>query len=213
LALSPALLAWAIGFGVLASAPTGPVALLIIKNTLGTGPRAGFVTAASLVAGELAYLVLFVLGLGGTILGTPWLEDSLFLAGAAALAFVGVQAWRETAPASHDAARPAVSLVALFRTGFVLTVTNPAILMIFAGFLASARAAFGVETVRRQMFPALAAMELGTALWFSAVVVGLSRLPERLAGQARLVANRVAGVALVGFGAWLFLDTLHRMVA
>lgn len=203
-----AIVAWGVAFGAMSAIPMGPVAVLILRRTVQNGPRSGLVVLAGLLIAEAIYLVFFLVGLGELILGTSFLRHAIFLLGAGLLLYIGTSALRSHQTPDVPPIRPSGSL---FREGFLLTITNPAIMLIFASLLGSARAAFGEELVRTHKVTLLIAMEIGCALWFLILVAMLVRLPPRLVEVVRRFANQASAWVLCGFGVWLLVTTLLEL--
>lgn len=209
-----AVAAFGLSYGALTAIPTGPVAFLILRNTAQGGPRAGLVTLASLSAAELIYLLLFAFGLSDLILETAWLKDGLYLFGGLLLIWIGVGSWRAS-PGSDDegeggagAPRPALSHAAMFREGFLITLTNPALLVLYASLVASATALLGPEAVAAWRPLLLVGMLLGAAGWFLVVIALLGRLPAAAVGRLQRHIGRIAGGILMGFGGWLLVSLI-----
>src|SRR4051795_1818014 len=72
----------------------GPDTLVVLRTALGGGPRAGVWAAAGSAAGLLAWGTATVLGLTALLTVSPTAFGVVKLAGAAYLAFLGLQALR-----------------------------------------------------------------------------------------------------------------------
>lgn len=146
LATSPVLSAAALGVvaGLSVAVPVGPVAVLIVREGLVRGRRAGVAAAAGVATVDLTYAMLAVL-LGAQVsrLLAGW-EQGLRVGGAVVLALVGivglVRWWRSRGAAGPDALaagpdEPAGSSVRAARVWgrfVVITLLNPATALIFA---------------------------------------------------------------------------------
>jgi threonine/homoserine/homoserine lactone efflux protein len=87
--MTTALLAFALAATVLILAP-GPDSLLVMRNTLRGGQRAGWVTAGGTLTGLLIWVVAAVLGLSELLRVSQAGFDILGFAGAAYLIWLGV---------------------------------------------------------------------------------------------------------------------------
>ena len=76
--------------GICASAPVGPIAILVIQKTMGKGRQAGFVTGlgASVVDTVYAIVALFALAFAQQLIDRH--ENLILLAGGTILALIGV---------------------------------------------------------------------------------------------------------------------------
>ena len=205
------LVGFGFGFGLLSAIPTGPVAFLTIRNAAHHGSRAGFATLAGLIAADLVYVGVFLSGLGGVVLETDWLRRGIFLFGALVLGRIGLKSWSlPTDPESSDTTM--APLFPLFREAFAITLTNPALLILFATLLATAASLFGESSVMRHQGALLFALPVGTIAWFSFVIALLARLPQAMADRIRGNVGRVAAVVLLGFSAWLIATLLLEIL-
>ncbi|MCR6688911.1 LysE family transporter [Cellulomonas sp.] len=141
---TPDLLA-ALALGVVAglsvAVPVGPVAVLVVRESLVRGRPAGLAAAAGVATVDLAYAVLAVL-LGAQVTrALSGHEDQLRVAGAAALAVVGlvgvVRWWAgrgasSIGPAVREDGAADPRLVRVWARFVVVTVLNPATALIFA---------------------------------------------------------------------------------
>lgn len=193
----------------------GPSLLFTIGRALTVGRRDALLSVVGNALGLVAQVVLVAVGLGAVVAASATAFTVLKLAGAAYVAYLGIQAIRHrgdarAALAAADAGEelPASSLVSI-RTGFVVGATNPKTIVFFVAFLpqfvdAGAPAApqllllgvlFGAMAVCSDACWALAA---GRARdWFA-------RKPQRLDGL-----GAAGGVMMVGLGATLVTTGNH----
>lgn len=114
----------------------GPVVTYLVATGIAQGPRDALIGLAGSSSALCFHMVLVVAGLAPLLsaLG-PWAE-ALKLIGAAYLVWIGIQAWR--APIEDDEPgqmrAPRLSPLALYRRGFLISVTNPKTLAFYAAF-------------------------------------------------------------------------------
>lgn len=114
----------------------GPDMLFIAANGIARGPWAGAVSALGVGAGCLIHTLFAAVGISAVVLATPVAFDAIRLAGAAYLAYLGVQAIRNPAMIElHVAAARGRSLGAVFRGGVLCNVLNPKVAVFFIAFL------------------------------------------------------------------------------
>ncbi|MCK5546407.1 MAG: LysE family translocator, partial [Rhodospirillaceae bacterium] len=73
----------------------GPDTIIILRNTLSSGPRIGLVTVAGVQTGLVVHTLLAVLGISVLIASSPVLFKAVALAGAIYIAWIGVQGFRD----------------------------------------------------------------------------------------------------------------------
>ncbi|HEV3287631.1 MAG TPA: LysE family translocator [Streptosporangiaceae bacterium] len=224
--MTAALLAFALAATVLILAP-GPDSLLVMRNTLRGGRRAGWVTAGGTLSGLLVWVVAAVLGLSELLRVSRVGFDILRLAGAAYLIWLGVSSLglgrRQPArrkPARHPPGTPATPRVAdepagaapagwprVYLNGLLSNLFNPKIGVFFVaflpGFIPAGAPAAQFSLALGLWFIAETGAWLATLAWLVARGVGWLR---RSAVQRWL--ERVTGLVLIGFG--VRLATLTR---
>jgi len=186
------------------AATPGPNMLLVMSNSARFGLRAAVATMAGCLTALLTMMSISAAGLGALLHTFPTVFDALRLAGAAYLAYLGVQNWR--APIQQDVkdaprpvtvtARPAV----LFRQGLLVAASNPKALL-FA-------AAFFPQFIKPQ---AATLPQLGILLvtftvieiaWYFVYAISGKRLSSYLQSASVMrVFNRLTGGVFIGFAA------------
>jgi len=187
------------------AATPGPGILAAVAQALATGVAPALWLSAGLVLGDLLYLLFAVFGLSAVagLLGELFIIVKLI--GGGYLIWLGWQLWR--APAGGLGAGDAALARATdgrraFATGFLVTISNPKVVIFYLGFLPTFidLAGLGAGDVLT-----LAAL-LVVALWavLLVYVLGAHRarrlLRDPRAGQRM---NRTAGAMLIGAGALL----------
>jgi threonine/homoserine/homoserine lactone efflux protein len=205
-----ALPAFALASTLLILAP-GPDSLLVLRNTLRHGRRAGWVTASGTVSGLLAWAVTAAFGLSALLRASHLGYDALRLAGAGYLIWLGARSLRpshRTHASPGTAARPAPPLSRapgaagwgrVYLNGLLSNLLNPKIGVFFVAFLPG----FIPAGARTPLVP------FALGLWFiaetGAWLTALAWMAARGAGWLRRSAvqrwlERVTGAALIGFG-------------
>lgn len=183
----------------------GPGTLAILNATARNGIGAGMGAVAGTLVGDFAYMLAAVLGLAAVMNANPMLFTALQWFGAGYLIWIGLQLLQARSPATHGDAEPRRSAWVYFRQAFAVSLTNPKVMLFFVAFFPL--------FLRADSSPAtLAAMMLhvtGLSLVYqTALVLAGNAVAQRLAALpgARRLATRLAGIALIGFGAKLALS-------
>ena len=206
--MTAALPAFALASTLLILAP-GPDSLLVLRNTLRHGRRAGWVTASGTMSGLLAWAVAAAFGLSALLRVSDLGYNAVRLAGACYLLWLGVSSlWpfrgRHAARAAEPAgpAGPAPGRAGWRRAylnGLLSNLLNPKIGVFFIAFLPG----FIPAGAPAPLFP------LALGLWFiaetGAWLATLAWMAARGAGSLRRSTvqrwlERITGVALIGFG-------------
>ncbi|HET7476345.1 MAG TPA: LysE family translocator [Dermatophilaceae bacterium] len=199
----------------------GPDLAVVMRSTLASGPRCGYVTSVGVVVGLLGWGLLTVAGVSALLDASSLAYHVLRFGGAAYLGFLGIRLlWQSrrqptasagpTLPgAGHTgpgagptgpAAGPAVR--GAFRAGLLTNLLNPKIAAFYSALLPSLVPAGGPHAL---WLAALVLTHVAVSLlWLAACVLMMSRSRGAMQGpSAQRLLHRVTGVVLVGFAARL----------
>jgi threonine/homoserine/homoserine lactone efflux protein len=186
-----------LGFAV--AAPVGPIGVLVIRRTLAVGPRTGFISGLGAATADAAYSSVAALGLTGATRSLVAHADIVRLGGGLFLCWFGVRTLFAR-PADPDGAGGATPrLWAAYGSTLLLTITNPMTILSFAAAFAGLGLANGM-TGPAAGLSLVAAVFLGSMLWWALLSGGVGVLRGTLGAAALRVVNWVAGLLLVGFG-------------
>lgn len=184
---------------LLAIAP-GPDVVYVLTRGISQGPKAGIAAALGFASGCIFHTLLAALGIAALIRSSDWAFDLVRYAGAAYLAWIGIQALRHRAAFSIEGASDAKALAVIYKQSVIGNMLNPKVTLFFLAFLP--------QFVDPSMAVAPQALVLGAEFIAIAVVSDgayaliAGTLGERVRRSA--VANRwvdrAAGGTLVGLG-------------
>jgi threonine/homoserine/homoserine lactone efflux protein len=184
---------------------SGPGTLAILNATAKGGIGAGTGAVFGTIAGDFVYMLAAVLGLAAVLAAYPQVLATAQWLGIAYLCWLGIKLLR--APTSADAEPSSVRPAGCrhFREAFAVSLTNPKVVMFFMAFFPLfLRPGASASTLVAMMLHVTAislAYQMALVLAGNAAARRLARWP-----LARRVATRLAGIALIGFGARLALD-------
>ncbi|AYY14930.1 LysE family translocator [Actinobacteria bacterium YIM 96077] len=205
----------------------GPDFVVVLRYSL-LGTRAGYRAVAGIVGGLSLHTIVAAVGLAALIAARPWLLDTLRLAGAAFLAWLGTAALRaclarsrhhiphgvgDRVPASNGAAssEPGTIDGHPFRDGMATNALNPKALLFFIGLLPQFVSASGHVTVQTLILTATTMVT--SALWWIGIVQLGSRAARWLSSvRARRIMDAVSGIAFLGFAVWVALPPVIAVV-
>lgn len=187
----------ALGFGI--AAPVGPIGLLCIRRTLAHGRAQGLATGLGAATADSFYGGVAAFGLSFLTNFLTGQQFWLKLIGGAFLCYLGAKTFF-AAPAQttqKDEARK--GLFSAYSSTVLLTLTNPATILMFGGIFAS-------------MGPSAAPLSqvlgvfVGSALWWLTLstITGFAR--KAVNPAVMLWINRVSGVIISAFGALALLS-------
>jgi threonine/homoserine/homoserine lactone efflux protein len=183
--------------------------MLILRYTLAGGRRVGFAAVSGVQLGILGHITAAVLGLSVLIVSVPIAFKAVAVAGAAYLAFIGIQSLRAgTLRISTEAeADPlAIGRVRAVRDAIITNLLNPKVIMLFVAlmpnFVAPARASVPLQLAL--LGATLIAINIAWQTGLVLAAVRLRRWLGRLSVQ-RVIAI-VTGVVFIGFAALLLAE-------
>jgi threonine/homoserine/homoserine lactone efflux protein len=160
----------------------GPDTLVVLRTALGGGPRAGVWAAAGSAAGLLAWGTAAVLGLTALLTVSPSTFGVVKLAGAAYLAYLGVQALRAGGTETGE-----LLVGAAFRRGLFSDLANVKVGLFWT--------ALAPQFLRGGSGPAMVVSAAALAFaWLSGYALLASRLRDVLGGR---VVNVATGTTMV----------------
>ncbi len=195
----------------------GPNSLFVLSVATARGVKAGYQGALGVFVGDTVLLTCTALGAAGLLRSNPALFMAVKYAGAAYLAWLGVnlvwsaiQKWRSTdAPAAAAAETPA-HLAHPFKRALVISLLNPkAILFLLSFFVQFIDPTYETPAVP---FLILSAIVMAfSALYLSALIFAGARLAQAFSRRKRLSAglSSSVGALFMWFGAKLATANLN----
>ena len=198
--------------GICASAPMGPIAILVIQKTMNKGHYAGFVTGlgASVVDTIYAIIAMFALAFAQQIIDRH--ENLILLVGGLILTLIGVSmALSNPFRKKRKAAGKSAVSSKDFLQAIAMGVSNPmAIFVIFALF-----AFFGIadETPRDwNVAPIVLSVSAGSVVYWFLMSWALSKFRDKFRLRTILWASRVMGAIVIIIGLVLLGQGLFNVV-
>lgn len=198
-----------LGISVLITLAPGPDNLMVIGQSLARGRSAGLAFGLGCAAGCITHIAWATLGVAALIRASAGLFAAFKLAGAAWLAWLGIQALRSggaLAPAAGSPPRPWQRDVA---RGFVANALNPKVGLFFLAFLPQfADPALG--SVSLQMLVLGLVFIAQTVVIFGSMAFAAGHIGRLLARRPRLGPwlDRLCGLLFIGLAVRLASDEL-----
>jgi homoserine/homoserine lactone efflux protein len=196
----PAILgAFALAAAAIVLSP-GPDTMLILRAALGSGRPAGFAAVSGVQLGLAVHTALAAAGVSAVIASSPALFKALALAGAAYLAWLGIQGFRSAGGLAVGAGAP-VTPARACRDALLCNVLNPKVIVLFLALYPNFVDA-GRGRVAVQVALLSAVLLLINVVWQTALVLGADFARRWLTQPAvQRAIGRLTGVILFGFAA------------
>ena len=182
----------------------GPDFIAVVRSSMTHGTVSGLLTTVGVSIGLVMYATLSLFGLAALLVEYQWLTWTVRILGGAYLIYLGVILLRAKpmAIAVEGAAAPSRRRALLF--GFLVTLTNPKAVVLFASVFATAVTA---ATPLWLLFLMIALVGASSLIWYSTVSLFMSSAPVvRRFARAKHWIERTAGVGFVGLGTKLLAD-------
>ena len=186
------------------SATPGPNMLLVMSHSARFGWRAAVATMCGCMTSLLAMMCISAAGMGALLHAFPAVFDAMRLAGAAYLAYLGVQGWRAKVADADDLAAGAAREVAvprqLYRQGMLVAASNPKAILFAAAFFPQFLDPAAAKLPQFSIL--LATFAVIEVSWYLVYALGGHKLSHYLRRASVMrVFNRVTGGIFVGFAA------------
>ena len=181
----------------------GPDFVGVVRSSMTRGTRAGLLTTLGVSIGLGMYATLSLLGLSAVLVKFQWLTWAVRVLGGAYLAWLGIRLLLAKPAANGQAPQGVVRGNALL-FGFIVTLTNPKAIVLFASVFATAVTA---STPVWLMVLMIALVVASGLIWYSIVALFMSSAPVmRRFQHARHWIERIAGASFVLIGGRIIAD-------
>jgi threonine/homoserine/homoserine lactone efflux protein len=183
------------GFAI--SAPVGPVNVLCFSRTLSKGRMAGLISGLGAATADTIYGGIAGFSISFIIIFLLHEEFWIRLFGGMLLITIGIRYYFKKPQSLEDGKRQQATH-SDFVSALLLNLTNPTTVLSFLAVLA----ALGMGQHKSWWLKLLlvAGIFCGAMLWWIAVVLAGSHFRGRFDDRAMLWMNRIAGLAIGGFG-------------
>lgn len=192
-----------IGFAI--AAPVGPVGILCIRRTLSHKVVLAGLTGLGSAFADAFYGTVTAFSLAGIAAFIIKYDFYLRLFGGIIVAFIGFSLIRDRSHIQTIRIRGEDSRVHAFTSAFVLTISNPVTLIVFA----AAFTAMGISHTY-QSFAHASALVLGVFVgaccWWLTLIIISHLMHHKLSEPQLLWINRFSGVILLGFSAYILIS-------
>ena len=198
--------------GIIASAPMGPVGILCIQRTLKKGRWYGFVTGIGAAFSDIIYALITGLGMSFVmdLITNPTNKFWLQISGSVVLMLFGVYCWKSN-PASHvhQSSQNKGSYSHNGFTAFLLTFSNPLILLLFMASFAQ----FNFVLPNHPLEMSIGYLGiLGAALmWWFGLTWLVDKIREKFDIDGISILNKIIGAVVVIFSLIVLVGTVFNL--
>jgi threonine/homoserine/homoserine lactone efflux protein len=196
--IEPSLFLKALGVGVAVAAPVGPMSLLCMRRSLAQGWRSGLATGLGIAAGDATFAGVAALGLAGVSRFMLAHQAPLHLAAGLFLLWLGLASLRRRATEPAAATEEGRSGVSIFSGAWLLTLTNPPTIIMFAAVFAALAPRGGLDSAGAAQ--TVAGVFAGSLTWWCGVVAAVTAARRAVGPRASRWIDRASAALLAAFG-------------
>ena len=189
--------------GLMIAMPVGPVNILCIRRTIGAGWRSGVISGVGAAAADMLYGG--IAGFSITLVIQFLVREQFWirLFGGILLVVIGIFYFFKRPVALDARLQDCGSAYSDIRSAFLLTLTNPTTVLSFVALLA----ALGMGAQRHWWLTVflVGGIFCGSMVWWIVLSSIVNRFRGRFNDRALLLMNRIAGLAIGGFGVAAFV--------
>ena len=198
--------------GIIASAPMGPVGILCIQRTLKKGRWYGFVTGIGAAFSDIIYALITGLGMSFVmdLITNPTNKFWLQISGSVVLMLFGVYCWKSN-PASHvhQSSQNKGSYSHNGFTAFLLTFSNPLILLLFMASFAQFN--FVIPNHPFEMSFGYIGIFGGALMWWFGLTWLVDKIREKFDIDGISILNKIIGAVVVIFSPIVLVGTVFNL--
>ena len=197
--------------GIIASAPMGPVGILCVQRTLNKGRWYGFVTGVGAAASDLIYVLITGLGMS---LVTDFVNDPTYrfylqVVGSLVLLVFGFFTYRnDPLKQMHHSGNQKGSLWYNAWTAFLVTLSNPLIIILFGALFA--QFAFAPSTPF-DMLASFLSVAGGALLWWYGLTWLIDKIRTKFDDNGIRIINQVIGAIVILVSIIILLGTVTNI--
>lgn len=188
--------------GLAIAAPVGPIGVLCIRTTMVNGALAGLFVGLGAALADGIYAVLAGLGISVITNFLLGISSILKVVGGCFLLYIGIKVFLKKVHYSQMGAAVRKSYGRLFSSTFFLTLSNPMTILAFVGIISALKME---ATNRIELMTLIVGVLLGSTLWWLLLVGTVLFITKRLNARILGYVNRVSGIIIIGFGAYILL--------
>lgn len=188
--------------GLFISVPLGPIGMLCVQRTLNRGRKHGIATGLGATMSDLIYTIVALFFVGFVV---DFLEEKkiiIQIIGGLIVVFFGIFIYRnnptrQPIPNQNNNS----SIMSDFFSSFVLTLSNPLILLILIALFA--RFEFlDEETTTFNLVTGISSILGGAYLWWNTLTFFVGKFRNKLSYSGIKLLNRIIGIIIIAIGAF-----------
>lgn len=193
--------------GFVIAAPVGPIGILCIRRTLSNQVILASFTGMGAVCADVFYGTVAAFSLAGIADFITNNDFYLRLIGGILLAWVGFSVIKNSSLKNSETLKGQDSLFHGFTSAFVLTLSNPITLIVFAATFTALGVTSSYQSFSQASF-LVAGVFLGASCWWASLITTIYLMKHKLSEPQLFWVNRFSGVTLIGFSLYILISLI-----
>lgn len=194
-------------FGLIVTAPLGPLGILCIQRTINRGWLSGLITGVAAAFADIMYAI--IAGFGVSVIANFLDENQLTIriVGGIIVAFLGVRIYMSN-PAKQFRRQKTQkrTYISDFVSGFLITITNPIVIVFFGAAFAS----LGLDEAEsgKSVILTILGVFMGAVGWWIGLTVLVNIFRDKINLRKLWWINKITGVFVAIFGLVIIVSAL-----
>lgn len=185
--------------GFVISMPLGPIAILVIRRTVNKNFKSGFISAIGAASCDTAYALMSGFFMSYMISFIREYQTIIQIIGAIVLIILGVHIFRSRSFESfNEKQRKADNHLQHFITGFLIAVSNPAVIVMYIALFAGTGVVFHISRIADVLL-FIGGFASGAMCWWTIVTASVNAFRHKFNLQILYWFNKLSGVGIILF--------------
>lgn len=186
--------------GLGASIPLGPLGVLCVQKTLGSGRNSGFITGLGASVSDTFYAAISLMGLAFIQNLIDENIDWVMLFGGLVIMYIGVKIYLTNPIKQIRQKNKNKRHVEDFFEALFMTVTNPGAIFLILGLFAAVGINVGEGVSKGDLITTLWGVFAGSAAWWFTLSTTINVFRKRFRIKQLMMINRVSGIVIFVLG-------------
>ena len=186
--------------GLGASIPLGPLGVLCVQKTLGSGRNSGFITGLGASVSDTFYAAISLMGLAFIQNLIDENIDWVMLFGGLVIMYIGVKIYLTNPIKQIRQKNKNKRHVEDFFEALFMTVTNPGAIFLILGLFAAVGINIGESVSKGALITTLWGVFAGSAAWWFTLSTTINVFRKRFRIKQLMMINRISGIVIFVLG-------------
>lgn len=198
--------------GLGASIPLGPLGVLCVQKTLGSGRNSGFITGLGASVSDTFYAAISLMGLAFIQNLIDENIDWVMLFGGLVIMFIGVKIYLTNPIKQIRQKNKNKKHVEDFFEALFMTVTNPGAIFLILGLFAAVGINVSEGVSKGDLITTLWGVFAGSAAWWFVLSTTINVFRKRFRIKQLMMINRISGIAIFVLGLISMFNGIFELI-